>query len=132
MVQIPPHPIEDARRYMDNARTILSEKAGKDGNLYTDKKYVRMAGNIMYNGIFVALDALLGKKNKDRKSVEWYQEELGKIDRKALARFDTLYETLHLVLGYDGNLLVPISRGALKESSVFIDWVDNKLKVVHA
>lgn len=37
MVQIPAHPIEDARRYMENARTILSEKAGKDGNLYTDK-----------------------------------------------------------------------------------------------
>jgi len=130
MVQIPAHPIEDARRYIDNARTLLSEKAGKDGNFYQDKKYIRMAGNTMYNGILVALDVLLGKKTKGRKSVEWYQEQLGKIDRKALTHFNALYETLHLVLGYDGNLLVAVSRSAIKESYNFIDWIEGKLNVV--
>lgn len=130
MVQIPAHPIEDARRYIDNARTLLSEKAGKDGDFYQDRKYIRMAGNTMYNGILVALDALLGKKTRGRKSVEWYQEQLGRIDRKALTHFNALYETVHLVLGYDGNTVVSISRDAIRMSHTFIDWVEGKLNVV--
>jgi hypothetical protein len=39
------NPIQEAKRYLANAKEILSEKAGKDGNYYSDSKYVKMAGN---------------------------------------------------------------------------------------
>lgn len=39
------NPIDEARRYYDNAKTILKEKAVKDGDYYTDSKYVKMAGD---------------------------------------------------------------------------------------
>ena len=38
------NPIYEAECYLQNAREILSEKAGKDGDYYTDRKYVKMAG----------------------------------------------------------------------------------------
>ena len=31
-------PIREAERYLQNARDMLSEKAGKDGDYYSDKK----------------------------------------------------------------------------------------------
>ncbi|MCD8540413.1 MAG: DUF5618 family protein [Leadbetterella sp.] len=122
------HPIEEARRYLDNARTILSERARKDGDLYQDKKYVRMAGNTMYNGVLVALDGLLGAKKKGRKDVDWYRTGIHALDKKALDRFNALYETLHLTLGYDGNTIVSISREALKRSYELVDWVAIRLE----
>lgn len=121
------HPIDEARRYLDNARTILSEKARKDGDLYKDKKYVRMAGNTMYNGVLVALDGLLGVKKKGRKDVDWYRTGIHSLDKKALDRFNALYETLHLVLGYDGNPIVTISQEALRRSHELVDWVAIRL-----
>lgn len=59
--------VQEARRYMDNARELLREKAGKQNGQYHDRKYVRMAGNTAYNGILVALDSLLEEKKKGRK-----------------------------------------------------------------
>ena len=32
------NPIEEAKRYLQNAKDILREKAVKDGNSYTDSK----------------------------------------------------------------------------------------------
>ena len=70
------HPIREAERYMQNARQILSEKAGKDGDSYTDKKYVRMAGHTAWCGVLEALDGVLGIKvpPKKRPHFEDYQE----------------------------------------------------------
>ncbi|MDR1676619.1 MAG: DUF5618 family protein, partial [Tannerella sp.] len=54
------HPIREAERNLQNARQILLEKAEKDGDYYNNCKYVRMAGNTAWNGVLVALDAVLG------------------------------------------------------------------------
>jgi hypothetical protein len=45
-----------AFRYVENAQEILATKAKKDGNTYSDKKYVKMAGNTLWNGVLEALD----------------------------------------------------------------------------
>ena len=87
--------IVEAHRYLENAKEILREKAQKEDKYYKDAKYVKMAGNTAYNGLLVALDGLFGIKKKGRKSVDWYQEELGKIDRKILNAFNSAYEVLH-------------------------------------
>jgi TPP-dependent indolepyruvate ferredoxin oxidoreductase alpha subunit len=78
--------IEEAKRYLENAKEILSTKAKKEDGYYQDKKYVKMAGHTAYTGVLVALDAFLNKK-KGRKSIEWYKEELSKADKKVLNQF---------------------------------------------
>jgi len=50
------NPIYEAERYLQNAREILSEKAGKDGDYYSDRKYVKMAGHTAWCGVLLASD----------------------------------------------------------------------------
>ena len=57
-------PAEEAQRYLDNAKEILSEKAGKEDGYYQDTKYVKLAGHAAYAVILVALDAYLGRKRR--------------------------------------------------------------------
>ncbi|WP_448529646.1 DUF5618 family protein [Raineya sp.] len=52
------NPIEEAKRYVANAKAILAEKAKIEGKYYNDPKYVRMAGNTLWNGVLIALEAV--------------------------------------------------------------------------
>ena len=122
--------ITEAHRYIDNAKEILRDKANKDAGYYQDEKYVKMAGNTAYNGVLVALDGLFGLKKKGRKSVDWYKEELGKIDKKMGNAFSTVYNTLHLDMGYDGLLSVKIANVGLEEAEIIINWVATKQEVI--
>ena len=99
------NPIEEARRYVANAEEIIkNSKLDPETNLYRDKKYVRIAGDTLWKGCLIALDAVLGvRKGKGRPSIAKYQEAAGKRDRKLLQFVNTGYETLHLYMGYDGN-----------------------------
>jgi len=121
---------EEAHRYVDNAKQILKEKANKEDGYYQDKKYVKMAGNTAYSGVLVALDGFFGLKKKGRKSVEWYQEELGKVDRKILTTFNSAYNMLHLLMGYDGELDVKICNVGLEKAESIIHWIETKQEVV--
>ena len=92
-------PIEEARRY-------VAKKANYDPelNIYTDGKYVKMAGNTLWNGCLVAMDAVFGiRKGKSRPAIEKYKEAAGKRDRKLLAAIVAGYDTMHLYMGYDGT-----------------------------
>ena len=98
------NPIEEARRYVTNAEEII-QKAGYDPEVksYTDSKYVKTAGDILWKGCLIALDAVLHvRKGKGRPSIEKYQEAAGKRDRKLLQYVNNGYNTLHLAMGYDG------------------------------
>ena len=120
------HPIREAERYLQNARQILSEKAEKEGDYYNDKKYVKLAGHAAWCGVLVALDAVLdirkGKKLNQRISFNDYKEAISKVDRKMNRALLNSYETLHIVLGYDGNLRYEIVQDGLKEAQFIIDW----------
>ena len=99
------NPIEEARRYVANAEEVI-KKANYDPelNIYTDGKYVKMAGNTLWNGCLVALDAVLDvRKGKGRPAIEKYKEAAGKRDRKLLAAIVGGYDTMHLHMGYDGT-----------------------------
>ena len=122
--------ITEAHRYLDNAKEILRDRAQKEDKYYKDAKYVKMAGNTAYNGLLVALDGLFGIKKKGRKSVDWYQAELGKVDKKILTSFNIAYEALHLVMGYDGVLSVKIAAVGLEEAETIINWVETKQEMV--
>ncbi len=118
--------IEEARRYLANAKQILREKAIKEDNLYKDKKYVKMAGHTAYIGVLEALDVVFGNKRKGRKSVDWYRDELSAVDKKMLTLFIEAYNTLHLAMSYDGNLLAGVSREGLAAAEQIIDWAEQK------
>ena len=72
--------ILEAHRYLDNARTLLSEKAKKRDGRYEDDKYVRLAGHAAYSGVLEALDAVLEGTVRNRKNVKWYRDKLAKRD----------------------------------------------------
>ena len=120
------HPIREAERYLENAKLILSEKAGKDGDFYTDKKYIKMAGHTAWCGVLVALDAALnvkgGLKKNQRPDIKDYQEDIVKVDKKMSRYLINSYDTLHKTLGYDGNLNYTIVQSGLKEAQGIIDW----------
>lgn len=107
----------EAIRYMDNAKETL-KKAGKEGKYYQDKKYVKTASGIAYNGVLTALDGFLLlkgiDKKKGRKSIEWYQENIAKNDKKLNAELKNAYDILHLSGYYDGVTLVPVIQSGFE------------------
>ncbi len=114
--------ITEANRYLDNAKDILSTKAMKEDGYYQDAKYVKMAGHTAYSGVLVALDGVLGKKSKGRKTVDWYKEELSKLDKKILNVFVSAYDTLHLAMSYDGNPNAKVSKAGLEDAERIVEW----------
>ena len=99
------NPIEEARRYVANAKEVI-KNANYDRNfkMYMDGKYVKMAGDILWKGCLIALDALLNiRKGKGRPTIDEYKEAAGKRDQKLLAYIITGYDTMHLYMGYDGT-----------------------------
>ena len=98
----------EAMRYMDNAKEYL-KNAQKEGDIYRDRKYVRTACGTAYSGVLIALDGYCmlkgihtSKSKKERKSIEYYQKNLGKQDRKMLDNLNVAYKILHLSGYYDG------------------------------
>ena len=125
--QITSH-IEQANRYLKNARKILRENGKQEGKFYGDKKYVKMAGNMAWNGVVKALDNTLAMRKNLKKGqcqdVKDYQKEIGKLNQSKLKLFNNAYDTLHRVLGYDGNLSVVIVREGLREAQEIIQWCE--------
>jgi hypothetical protein len=126
------HPIKEAERYLLNAKQILSEKAGKDGAYYSDPKYVRMAGNTAWNGVLVALDAVLdvrkNLKSRQRPEFKDYQEAVSKCDKKMNRPLLYAYESLHKVLGYDGNLRYKMVQDSLEQGQMLVSWAAKHYK----
>lgn len=116
--------IQEAKRYVENARELLREKARKEDGYYQDTKYVKMAGHTAYAGVLIALDSLLGKKGKGRKDVDWYKQHLAKLDERLLNSFVGVYDTLHLSMSYDGNPLASVATAGLQEAETIINWVE--------
>lgn len=117
------NPIEEARRYVANAKDTI-QKANYNPELksYTDKKYIKTAGNILWSGCLIALDAVLQvRKGKGRPSIEKYKEAAGKRDRTLLHFINMGYETMHLVMGYDGNMEKEVSDAGFKRANLIID-----------
>ena len=99
------NPIEEARRYVANAEEVI-KKANYDPELksYTDSKYIKTAGDILWKGCLIALDAVFHvRKGKGRPSIDKYKMAVAKRDKKLLNSVNIGYDLMHLVMGYDGN-----------------------------
>lgn len=116
-------PVEEARRYVANAMEIIEKsKYDPETRSYKDKKYVRIAGDTLWKGCLIALDALLQiQKGKGRPSIEKYKEAAGKRDRKLLQFINLGYETMHLVMGYDGNQEGKVCEAGFERANAIID-----------
>lgn len=116
---------KEAMRYVENAREILSTKAKKEGNSYSDKKYVRMAGNTLWNGVLEALDNKFPetKKGKGRPDISKYKEKVAAVNSKMVRKLVDAYDTLHLAMGYDGNLKFSLAQEGINDAIEIINWV---------
>lgn len=101
------NPVEEARRYVDNAKKLLIENGELDTEtrLYGDSKYVRMAGNTLWTGVLLVLDAAFHVREDRRRrvNIEAYKEAINKRDEKLSKLVNTGYEVMHLFMGYDGT-----------------------------
>ena len=62
------NPVEEARRYVDNAKQTLKDNGEYDSSLkrYGDRKYVRAAGHYLWNAVLIVVDAIFHVKTKTR------------------------------------------------------------------
>ncbi len=118
-------PIAEARRYVENARRTLNENGelNIETKRYEDEKYVRAAGNYLWLGVLLALDAVF-KVRKDRRTrvdINTYLEAVGKRDRKLLDFVNDGYDVMHLYMNYDGNQAKGVSDEGFRIANTIID-----------
>lgn len=102
-----PDTIEEARRYVANAKDVLKEKGQleEDGTYYRDRKYVRSAGNYLWLGVLIALDVVfnVNQGKRTRPHINDYRNAVSNRDQKLLSLVNMGYDTIHLSMNYDGN-----------------------------
>lgn len=118
-------PIEEARRYVDNAKKILKENGELDPEtrLYGDRKYVKMAGDTLWKGVLLILDTVfhVRKDRRTRVHIEDYQEAVNKRDKKLAKLVYSSYLTMHLYMGYDGVQVKATCDDAFRMANDIID-----------
>ena len=118
-------PIAEARRYVENARETLKEKGelNVETKRYEDEKYVRAAGNYLWLGVLMALDAVfhVRKDRRTRVDINNYLEAVGKRDRKLLDYVNDGYDVMHLYMNYDGIQAKDICDTGFRLANTIID-----------
>lgn len=107
---------KEANRYLANARETY-RKAGKSGQFYTDRKYVRGAGNYAYHAVLISIEAILQLKGiplPRKRDIDFYRKAIGGFDKKLLKTLNMAYDNLHLFAGYDGALSVALNKEGLE------------------
>ena len=126
------HPIQEAERYLSNARNILSEKAEKNGDYYNDRdrKHIKKAGNTAWDGVSLALDAVFGIKRNKKKwvNIKDYQSAMAEKDPKMTKPLYSTYATLCLALGCDGTLSCNIVQIGFEQAEEMINWAAKQYK----
>jgi hypothetical protein len=120
-------PSEEAARYLENARQILSEKAGKKDDLYADVKYVKMAAGTAYSAALLILDEYLrqkeGLKFTKPKSIEDYISRVRKYDKKLLRLLVDVYDELHIIGYYHGTRSVNTIQLGLENVKQMLTYI---------
>ena len=128
-------PVNEARRYVENARTTLSEKGRFDPETgcYGDSKYVKAAGHYLWSAVLLILDAIFEVKNKvqPHPDIKDYKAAIVKRDRKLLTMVNAAYETTHITMGYDGNLSKDVCMGGIRLANDIINRCNTMLKPIH-
>jgi hypothetical protein len=114
----------EAIGYLQNGKEILSANGKLKHTIYTDAKYVKLAGHAMYNAVLMALDHKFPevRKGKGRPSVDKYRDSLAQSNKKMLGYYNNCYEQLHLVAGYDGFGDTRFLKIAIEDAKEIINW----------
>ena len=119
------NPISEARRYVENARKALRENGNLDAEtrIYQDEKYVRAAGNYLWLGALMALDAVFHVRadRRTRVDINDYLDAVGKRDRELLSYVNNGYDVMHLYMTYDGNQSKEVCDGGFRLANAIID-----------
>ena len=123
-------PIDEARRYINNAKTLLEEKAILNPKLgvYEDSKYVKLAGHPLWTGAIIAISYSLKvapKKSTQRLDIKDFQEAASKRNKKLLTLLVSQYQSAHLSMGYDGSKSVGNAKDAIRYTQEIVDWCEN-------
>jgi len=119
----------EAIRYMDNAKEALQKAKKENDGYYKDEKYVRTACGIAYLGVLIALDAwfkLKGvqtPKKRKSKSIEFYEDNVAKLDGKMLSRLNSVYNVLHLEGYYRSETNAKIISAGFETAYEIIDKI---------
>ncbi|SEI85148.1 hypothetical protein SAMN05216327_104223 [Dyadobacter sp. SG02] len=118
---------QEITRYLDNARDILSTKAGKEGQFYKDIKYVQMASGTAYNAALMIADEYLKKKEGTKftkpNSIDEYRIRLNKHNKTLLSYLNEAYDTLHLAGYYHGTPSVRIIKHGMDATQKMLAMV---------
>ena len=119
------NPIEEAQRYVDNAKQTLMENGEYDKSLrrYGDRKYVRAAGHYLWNAVLIAVDAIFNVKTKQRPhpDIKDYKAAVALRDRKLLALVNDGYDIMHLYMNYDGIQQKGVCDDGFRLANTIID-----------
>ncbi|MCF0071382.1 DUF5618 family protein [Dyadobacter sp. CY261] len=120
-------PAQEAERYLENARQILTKKAGKRDGLYADIKYVKMAAGTAYSASLLILDEYLRRKEgihfTKPKSIEDYTSRLRKHNKKLLTLLTDVYDELHLAGYYHGTRSVNTIQTGLENVRQMLTYI---------
>jgi len=141
--------LDEARRYLENAREIL-DNIGEEFGYYTDDKPVREAGHTAWIGILFATEYLLDAWNPgcyipyaksgepQRPQFNSYLGCLSQLHRelmlkkphtakllaKAIKIFRGLYDEFHKSMGYDGKSKVSIISQEFLDAYEYLSLVE--------
>lgn len=126
-------PVEEARRYVQNAKDLLQKKGrlNTEYQYYEDRKYVKMAGNTLWNGILLILDAVFHVANNKTSRPKFvdYKQAVAPRDQKLLTLVSIGYDVMHLSMGYDGNPSKATCQDGIRLANDIIDRCAKMLPV---
>ncbi len=126
-------PVAEARRYVENAKKLLKENGQLDDEtqLYQDCKYVRMAGNTLWNGVLLILEEVFHiKKNiSGRPDIIDYKKAANGRDKKLTSLINAGYDIMHLSMGYDGNPDRDTCNSGFRIAEEIIDRCEKMLRM---
>lgn len=120
--------ILEAKRNIENAKQILREKAGREGDYYTEPEYVSMACRIAWNGVLIVAQAkMIRDKHKlpedsSDMNIDIYRDYLKDKNESILKCFNSAYNYLCLLGEYDENLHITGTQTGFKLAEEFINW----------
>ena len=122
--------ISEAKRFLKNAKEILSKTEIEYGKIYKDPKATREAAGIAYLAALLAIGGYLISKGtpKDKlpTSKDGYMDAVRKIPRngKLMANLITAYQNLHIFAYYRGGVNVDMIKAGLKSVEEIINILE--------
>lgn len=117
----------DAYRYINVAKQLLKDKAGKKDGEYADIKYVQAAAEMAYLGVLLAIDEYLFRQEGDKfvkpKSIEDYRTRVAKQNKKLLSLLNEAYADLYISLYYHGVPSVRVMNNGLQTAKEIIEFI---------